>query len=447
MMMRMMDSNNFGPLDEESATIRRHFGLKKLAVIAVASTCGAAGLISYNRKSASAPPKANLLRSFPFSSDGSGSGRTNEKSLEWDKLIADSAPGKSATITTAPFLMAHDAAMVYLPPSITGCGTHKTQALLWNDSTKSFVMGLEHSRNSNNINDSPFTALLDCGARALDIRLRSKYSTLLCPTGPTDLSSNKLYMHHSLNYICSTTFDDQLPSIIEWSKNNPSEWVFLKIDTKGDTKADPLVEDLFKHYGIPLLNNNDSNNCGGEWLMDDTSKRGLVGYMAKCSDDDYDPLIGYCKSDSRSYPQLQEYLYKNQEKGTQNAAKAPSEQQFLETQLLWQQIGSTPFLCFQKYDVLHLDHKSKLSGHVAEMLNPTSSTPTYLKKTHDGTPGTYNMIKMNNICEHGIEIAKSIGTFITNEQQDRCYQYCGGINKYNDCGMANNPNYNDQLFG
>jgi len=67
-----MNSNNFGPLDEESATIRRHFGLKKLAVIAVASTCGATGLISYNWKSASAPPEANLLRSFTNGSSDDG---------------------------------------------------------------------------------------------------------------------------------------------------------------------------------------------------------------------------------------------------------------------------------------------------------------------------------------------------------------------------------------
>jgi len=69
------------------------------------------------------------------------------------------------------------------------------------------------------------------------------------------------------------------------------------------------------------------------------------------------------------------------------------------------------------------------------MLNPTTSSQSpYLIETRDGTPGTYNMIKMNNICEHGSEIAKSIGTTITKEQQDRCYHYCGGSNTYNDCG-------------
>ena len=145
-------------------------------------------------------------------------------------------------------------------------------------------------------------------------------------------------MRHASNYICFTTFDDQLPSTIEWSKNNPNEWVFLKIGTKGDTKAYSLVESLFESYGIPLLNNttNDSNNYGGGWSVDDTIKRGLVGFTGKCSDEDYDRSIGYCKSDSRSYPQLQEYLYTNQEKGTQNTVKTPSEQLFLETQLIWQ---------------------------------------------------------------------------------------------------------------
>ena len=72
-------------------------------------------------------------------------------------------------------------------------------------------------------------------------------------------------MRHALNSICFTTFDDQLPSIIEWSKNNPNEWVFLKIDTKGDTKAYSLVQSLFERYGIPLPNNttNDSDSYRG----------------------------------------------------------------------------------------------------------------------------------------------------------------------------------------
>ena len=153
--------------------------------------------------------------------------------------------------------------------------------------------------------------------------------------------------------------------------------------------------------------------------MDNTIKRGLVGFTGKISDKDYDRSIGYCKSDSRSYPQLQEYLYTNQEKETQNPVKAPSEQLFLETQLIWQQDFRSQFLCFQQYDVLHLE-VSKRSGRVGDIFRHNS--PLLLQETHNSTLGTYNMIKISKICNQGMEIEKSIGTTNKNKQQGRCYQ-------------------------
>ena len=136
----------------------------------------------------------NLNIAATLSSNGNGGTTTINNDLDNNNAQTQT---ESATITTAPFVMAHNAAMAYLPPSIKECGTHKTQALLLDNSTKKFVMGLEHSSNNNNINDSPFTALLDCGACALDIRLGSKYSTYHCTIGSTDLLSNKLYIHHA----------------------------------------------------------------------------------------------------------------------------------------------------------------------------------------------------------------------------------------------------------
>jgi len=301
---------------------KKRFMWMLFSAVAVMTTTTTVGLVAFKYSSSSSS-----------SSSGSGGDFLRLSSTVTGYSAAgDTAP---ATITTTPFLMAHDAGMVYLPPSITGCGTYKTQALLWSDAMKNFVMGRQHSRYDSN--DSPLTALLDCGARALDMRLKSTYSTSHCTTGPTDLPAGKLYMYHGDNSICSTTFDEQLPSIIEWSKNNPNEWVFLKIDTDGDSTADYLVEDLFRRYDITLLNNKNGNNCGGGWSTDDTSKRGLVGYTKGCSDDNFDRSIGYCRVDSRSYPSLQDYIYHSQEKAKQHAELAASEQKFFETQLLWQQ--------------------------------------------------------------------------------------------------------------
>lgn len=337
------------------------------------------------------------------------------------------------TVTTSPFVMAHDAAMAYEPPKLLWCGTFKTEAFLWDDSTKKFIEGIDHSHSNN---DSPFTALLDCGARALDLRLDSEYHTQFCPSHLASLATGHLYMHHGPVYICTTTFNDTLPSIIEWSENNPNEWVFLKIDTDGNTIADQRVEALLKSHKIPLLDNSDNNYCGGQLRINDTSNRRLVAYTkSSCSDDNFDDSLGYCshKKDEYSYQPLQNYIYESQEKTKNNAALPPSEQPFFETQLIWQ---SKPALsCLQNTDILRLDNLSGLSDNVGEMFtNPDFRTGNYpLFETRNGAPGTYNMIKINNICNHGIEIAKSIGTIITTEQKNRCYNYCGGVNVRNNC--------------
>merc|ERR1740133_759666 len=114
-------------------------------------------------------------------------------------------------------LMAHDAAMAYagyMEGRTEGvpCYQWKTQAF----SSSAPFMGKAGQH------PSGFSSLLNCGVRALDLRLTKGGSCAGKGIG-------QVCMHHSLNAIEDQTFESELQTIVDWAKYNPTELVLLKL--------------------------------------------------------------------------------------------------------------------------------------------------------------------------------------------------------------------------
>jgi len=138
-------------------------------------------------------------------------------------------------------LMAHDAATVYAGYSSgtvegVGCYQWKTQAF---NGTAPFM-------NTASVSPSGFTSLLNCGARALDLRLTKGGSCAGKGIG-------EVCMHHEHLHISDQSFESELKTIVTWAEQNPTELIYLKLvpDNEGAPEAIQAALDIHGIASIP----------------------------------------------------------------------------------------------------------------------------------------------------------------------------------------------------
>jgi len=322
-------------------------------------------------------------------------------------------------VTQIPLLMAHDCAMAYAPygkgkEKGGHCYHYKTQAFKESNS----FMKLPGQVNSG------FTAMLNCGARAFDLRLGRNEACSMKGIG-------EVCMHHSFLWIKNQTFESELPSIIEWGKRNPKELILLKLvpDEDDDRPAIQAALDANHIETIP---------CPGGvvpnvWTLGYAKSRanlnnGIMVFAVwdECVNDNYIPELAFDPDDSDgSFSALWDYANKI----VSNASVAGKN--FEEVQLMWQ--SSVTWEYYQKaypenaydeqpyrYGNLKSTQESGINGKVVGVIDSLHGP-------------NLNWVKFNDICLHGMDVASKLGTKITTENRDMCILACGGLNTENTC--------------
>ena len=334
-------------------------------------------------------------------------------------------------LTQTPMLMAHDAATCYAGFSSgrlsgTGCYQWKTQA---------FKSGAPFMGKAG-VTPSGFTSLLDCGARALDLRLTKG--------GPcADRGIGQVCMHHSKLRIEDQSFESELATVVEWAARNPTELVLLKLvpDNRGAVAAIQAALDAHNITSVPMCAGRDVDPAtwtveharavarmpNGGMVLATWAPSGAGGFPANdsCVDDNFVPSIAYDPADAGgSFEALWQYANETVQR-TGRVGK------FQEVQLMWQ--SAQTFEAYVKAYPLHaLDRQPFKYG------NLKSTQESHINSRVLGRIGglhgpALNLVKVNDMCLHGLALAKSLGTNVTREQEASCVAMCGGLNAQNTC--------------
>jgi hypothetical protein len=120
------------------------------------------------------------------------------------------------------------------------------QFLLAHDSATGYV-GNDLDRNEIKAQEKNFAGQLNCGARALDLRLGFQKSG-----GP-------LKFHHGPVYMQDQTVSNTMPSVIQWADEHPTELVLLLLSHcftgKDSTGCDGAFSKPFTDLGIHVITN------------------------------------------------------------------------------------------------------------------------------------------------------------------------------------------------
>jgi len=344
-------------------------------------------------------------------------------------LLAYVALGKSSSastlLTQSPMLMAHDAATAYAGYATgriegVGCYQWKTQAF---NSSAPF-MGKPSQI------PSAFTSLLDCGVRALDLRLTKG--------GPCATKGiGQVCMHHSELKIEDQTFESELATIVEWTKQNPTELILLKLvpDNEG---APGAIQAALDAHGIASTSEYSMKACdlGAEWTLEYARKKarlpsgGMIlatwapaistGQPANnsCVDDNFVPQIAYDPKDAAgSFDALWKYA-------DETVSRTGRAGKFQELQLMWQSADT-----FKKYIEAYpydaLDEQPFKYGNLKSSID-SSINEKVLAKMNAIKGVALNLVKMNNICHHGPQIAAILGTNSRRSRQRRASRRVAG---------------------
>jgi len=332
-------------------------------------------------------------------------------------------------------VQAHDAAMAYLPHTEKKlCRHYKTQGF-----RQDADFHFKHSQYP-----SAFSSLLDCGARSLDLRLGNCPHEKKCAKYKkgSDLTG-KVYMHHSVTDLYHVTFESELGSIVRWSKEHPGELVLLKIvpDNSSDEELITNIKDALNAHKIHTIDNRSKGNkplngCWHgkpPWTLEKAKKKRLVAIFKydigstgktdlgiSCEQDNFYPSIGYNPFlSAKSFHKLVSYAKKLVENPFPPAGPWSPEAKFEELQLLWQSAGTVPFYLFY-YNILRINQKSRINEYALALAKA-------------GFLANASLIKLNDICMHGPDIAEAIGTTVSQADRARCAVACGGMNKANYC--------------
>ena len=318
--------------------------------------------------------------------------------------------------------MAHDAATCYAgfeSGTVAGisCYQWKTHAFKAN---APFMHAAGHI-------PSGFSSLLNCGARALDLRLTRG--------GPcTRQGIGQVCMHHSALNIKDQTFESELGTIVNWCARNPTEIVLLKLvpdDMDADSPAIQAALDAHKIRSVPQCDGHGVDPA--TWTLEharDLSRLPdgglLLATWDSCVDDNFLPSIAYNPLDpSESFRKLWRYT-------NDTVHRRGREGKFQEVQQIWQSkqtfedyVAAYPLHALDpqpfKYGNLESTQDSQINRRVLERIS-----------LHLGAPAL-NLVKINDICLHGLEIARAIGTNVTKEQEALCVAMCGGAEPRNTC--------------
>lgn len=321
-----------------------------------------------------------------------------------------------------PMLMAHDAAMAYMGLGDVRCLPIKTQAF----SEHAPFMGRAWSY------PSGFSSMLDCGIRAMDLRLG------LCS------NHSSVCMHHSVGWLRDQTFESELPSIVRWCGENPDELVLLKIvpDNDGDSPSQTLIDlinaalDRFRITSIRNVGHGcwngtsswtlgearsraQSVTSGGQLLVAWKYDRGDTGQPApnSCVQDNFVSSLGYNPSkDKESWDSLWAYANKTIKK--QFGGDPSSGEAWLqELQLIWQESPTLEHIDLPTdklfpYSILKVDHYTDIKAQILQKLPMLQAQ------------GSIGLLKINDVCVRGPDIATMIGTKVTDAQRQRCNLMC-----------------------
>jgi hypothetical protein len=339
----------------------------------------------------------------------------------------------SPLLTQYPMLMAHDAATAYAGYAVgqlsgTYCYQFKTQAF----SYSAPFMGRAGQA------PSGLTSLLDCGARALDLRLTKG--------GPcADKGIGQVCMHHSKLNIEDQTFESELQTVVDWAANNPTELVLLKLvpDNDGAPEAIQAALDVHSITSVPKCLDHGVDPT--TWTLDHARALARMpnggqllatwapaqssGQPAEqsCVDDNFVPTIAFDPADPEgSFEALWSYANETVERSSRTG-------KFQEVQLMWQS-GRT-FELYEKAFPLHaLDRQPFKYGNL-KSTQESSINSRVLARIDSIRGPALNLVKLNDICLHGPEIAKRLGTNVTDAQAKSCAAMCGGVNPRNTCAQ------------
>lgn len=349
----------------------------------------------------------------------------------WAALLASSITVTGRLLTQTPMLMAHDAAMAYAGYAagrVEGfaCYQWKTQGF----KADAPWMGKAGSH------PSGFTSLLNCGARALDLRLTEG--------GPcADKGIGNICMHHAENKIEDQTFESELSTIVDWAQANPTELVLLKLvpDNKGAPAAIQRALNVHKIVSIPTCV---EHGIEATWTIEFAKERarmpngGMIlatwapavadGQPAQdsCVDDNFVPSIGFNPKDAAaSFDALWRYANETVSR-TNRTAKLQ------ELQLMWQ--SARTFEEYMKaYPLDALDKQPFKYGNLKSTQESGINMQVLSKLESLQLAPAFNLVKMNDICLHGLDVALLLRTNVTAEQQASCFAMCGGVNSQNTC--------------
>ena len=349
-------------------------------------------------------------------------------------LTGSPSPLRSSSpslLTQSPVLMAHDASTAYAEVvkgtiSGTDCYQFKTQAFA---AHAPFMGKAGHM-------PSGLTSLLDCGARALDLRLTKG--------GPcANKGIGEVCMHHSILHIEHQSFESELQTVVNWTTRYPSELVLLKLVPDNDGAPEAIQAALAVHNitSVP--------KCVGHgvdpdtWTLEQARTRARIpsgglllatwapslpdGQPSKqsCVDDNFVRSIAFDPADAASsFEALWRYANETVQRQRRTA-------KFQELQLIWQ--SARTFELYAKAYPWHaLDLQPFKYGNL-ESTQDSSINSQVLARIGGMQGPSLNLVKLNDICLHGLEIAKSLGTNVTTAQEASCAAACGGINSRNTC--------------
>lgn len=345
-------------------------------------------------------------------------------------VCAFAAAQSSPLLTQSPMLMAHDAATAYAgyakgTVAGTPCYQWKTQAF---NASAPFLGKAGQS-------PSGFTSLLNCGARALDLRLTKG--------GPcADKGIGQICMHHSKLQIEDQTFESELQTVVDWVNRYPTELVLMKLvpDNEG---APAAIQAALDHHGIAIIPLCAGKDIDSVWTVEYAHTKArlpgggmLLGTFApalssgqpansSCVDDNFVPSVAYHPKDpDGSFAALWKYANKTVSR-TGRAGK------FQEVQLMWQ--SAETFKKYMKaYPLDALATQPFKYGNL-KSTQESSINEKVLARIASITGVALNWVKMNDLCLHGLEIATQLGTNVTKEQVASCIATCGRMDAQNTC--------------
>jgi hypothetical protein len=265
-------------------------------------------------------------------------------------------------LSRVPFLMAHDAATTYRP--------------------QYSLLGRLLPTQVQTQPEGGFAALLDCGARALDVR-------------PCYTHEGQLYMHHGPAAI-KRRLEDALREVVAWAGRHREELVLVYlshcgggIDCAGGTEkpnahCDSATADLLGKLGITLLQSVEIS-YGEARKRGRLAGGGLVLAFTQAREN-YDASIQYCegpKVKAGAFADLFAYM-------DRIASEPPAGGELVITQAHWQDPHTT-LIDGCAETVLKMESASKLNAEVARRISA-------------GQWPHLNLLEVDNVCDQGAEL-------------------------------------------